>query len=477
MRINNNISSINTQRQLTQVNQATAKNLQHLSSGMKVNIGADGPASLVISENMRAQITGLNQAVENSESAVSVVQTAEGALNEVNQLLNKVRQLAIHASNDGVNDEKMLEADQAEIENALQTIDRIAAYSQFGTKKLLDGSKGANGVATGEGLEFVEASEETKASDVNGYKVKIDQVATQSSFQGSAALTQEIIDAGESIRISEGGKTVEFTTIKGESVESNLNELERKISEADLDVDLVRNEQNTIQLRHKEYGSKHDFTVSSTTAGVLSSTANVSEKSVDGQDVKGTINSEEAIGDGQYLTAKEGTSIKGLKVQYSGKTANAEGEFAGTVNLTQNSMIFQIGANEGQTTAVSLRNMSTRALARNVVNESDFKSLSEVDVTTFEGAQDAIALVDEAIDQTTTERAKLGAFQKNTLESNLNNLRVASENLTSAESVIRDTDMAATMADFTKNQILTQSSTAMLAQANSRTQSVLSLIG
>ena len=135
MRINNNISSLNTQRQLANVNEATTKSLERLSSGMKINRGADGPAALVISENMRAQISGLNQAIENSENGISMVQTAEASLSEVNRLLNNVRQLAVHASNEGVNDEKMLEADQQEIENALSTIDRISQYTQFGTKK------------------------------------------------------------------------------------------------------------------------------------------------------------------------------------------------------------------------------------------------------------------------------------------------------------------------------------------------------
>ena len=127
-RINNNISSINARRQLDTVTQASAKTLEHLSSGQKVNIGADGPAALVVSETMRAQISGLNQAVENSEQGISMVQTAEGALNEVNRLLNQTRQLAVHAANDGVNDDTMLAADQSEIKDALETIERISQY-------------------------------------------------------------------------------------------------------------------------------------------------------------------------------------------------------------------------------------------------------------------------------------------------------------------------------------------------------------
>lgn len=476
MRINNNISAINTQRQMANINRAQSKTLEHLSSGMKVNVGADGPAALVISENMRSQISGLNQAVENSEQGISMIQTAEGALNEVNRLLVKTRQLAIHASNEGVNDQRMLEADQAEIENALQTIDRISSMTQFGTKKLLDGSRGANGVATGEGLQFVEALPETTTSPIQGFGVKIDQVATKSSFQGETALTQEIIDAGETITISENGKTVSYTTVKGDSVDANLNELSRQIDRAGLEVELVRKDDDVIRIQHKEFGSEDSFTVASSTAGVLSKTANVSEEAVRGKDVKGTVNGEETTGSGQVLTGKTGTSVEGLKVRYTGEKANEEGEIAGTVAVYQNSLKFQVGANEGQTVGVSLRDMASRSLSNGVENKSGFDSLSEIDVTNFQGAQDAIKMVDSAIDQTSTERAKLGAFQQNTLESNLNNLRVAAENLTAAESTIRDSDMAHEMADFTKNQILTQTSTAMLAQANQRSQSVLGLM-
>lgn len=476
-RINHNMSAINTQRQLENVNRAQSKTLEHLSSGMKVNVGADGPAALVISENMRAQVSGLNQAVENSEQGISMVQTAEGALNEVNRLLVKTRQLAIHASNEGVNDQRMLEADQAEITNALETIDRIAATTQFGTKNLLDGSRGANGVATGDGLQFVSAGPTTTSSSISGYAVKIDKVATKSNFEGKTALTQQIVDAEEKITISEGGKTVSFTTKAGDSIDANLNELARQIDKAGLEVELVRNEDNVMRIQHKEYGSEHTFTVASSTAGVLSSVANVSEEATRGYDVEGTINGEETIGRGQILTGKTGTSIENLAVRYTGDKANEEGEIAGTVSLLQNSLVFQVGANEGQTVSVSVRDMASRSLSKGLENESGFKSLKEIDVTNFRGAQDAIMMIDKAIEQTSDERAKIGAFQQNTLQSNLNNLRVASENLTSAESVIRDADMASEMADFTRNQILTQTSTAMLAQANQRSQTVLGLIG
>ena len=138
--IANNVASLNAQHNLNRASNAVAKSVERLSSGLKINKGADGPAALVISEKQRAQIAGLNQAIDNSQKAVSVVQTAEGALNEINSLLVKVRTLAVDSANSGVNDAEALAANQAEITNALDTINRIASNTQFGSKKLLDGS-------------------------------------------------------------------------------------------------------------------------------------------------------------------------------------------------------------------------------------------------------------------------------------------------------------------------------------------------
>ena len=141
LRINNNIAAIDAHRNLTLTTRALSSSMEKLSSGYRINRASDNPAGLVISEQFRAQIAGLNRAIENSEGSINMIQTAEGALNEINNLLVSMRELAIHASNEGFNDADQLAADQAEITNAIKTIDRVAANTQFGTKKLLDGSK------------------------------------------------------------------------------------------------------------------------------------------------------------------------------------------------------------------------------------------------------------------------------------------------------------------------------------------------
>ncbi|MFZ8905560.1 MAG: flagellin, partial [bacterium] len=158
LRVNTNIPAINSHRNLILNNTNQARTMERLSSGLKINRGADGPASLVISERLRAQTAGLEQAIDNSEAGIALVQTAEGALNEMSAILINARQLAVASANEAVNDEFMLRANQQEIDNIIATVNRIAQNTEFGKNKLLDGSKGANGVVSGANLEFVGAT-------------------------------------------------------------------------------------------------------------------------------------------------------------------------------------------------------------------------------------------------------------------------------------------------------------------------------
>ena len=474
--INTNIPSLRAQRFVQTVNETSQKNLERLSSGLKINRAADGPAAMVASEKMRGQISSLNQAIENSEISISLTQTTEGALTEINRVLSNMRQLAVHASNVGVNDEQMLAADQAELENSLKMIERVAKDTQFGTKALLDGSKGGNGVATGENLQFVSAEDRTKDSPAQGYSVKVTRAASQASRVGSAELTQEMINAGEIITLDEGGRTVELKTDESMTFETVYNELQSRIEQGGLNLEVFRaGEGNRLAVRHRDYGSEAKFTASSSSAGVLSAGANVPFHVNNGRDVVGEINGEEAIGTGQLLQGREdNANTAGLTVRYTGELAPAGG-IAGKVVISQNSLTFQIGANQ-QSATLSLRDMKPTALATGMNNASDYKSLADLNLTTFQGSQDAIRLIDKAIQETSMFRAHIGAFQTNTLESNLNYLRVASENMTASESVIRDADFAKEMADFTRNQILQQSAMSMLAQANQQPLSVMSLL-
>ncbi len=297
LRINNNIESMVAHRNLLKNDRALSKSLERLASGQKVNRAADDPAALVISEHMRSKINGMEQSIRNNEIAISLVQTAEGSMNEISSLLIGIRQRAISAANVGASDNAMTAASQAEIENALSSLDRIVSSTQFGHHKLLDGTNA------------------------------------------------------------------------------------RK-------------------------------------------------------------------------TLEDGTSKEGLR--------------------------FQVGPDAGHTASISIQNMTSSQLGRvaegEMPNASNFMSLADIDVSTEQGSQDALAIIDEAITEVATVRGELGAFQTNTLESNLTSLQIAAENMTSAESTLRDTDMAQELATFTRNQIMSQSATAQLAQANALPQNVLRLL-
>ncbi|MBU2643976.1 flagellin [bacterium] len=507
-RVNHNVPAVNSHRNLQMNDVNLSKNLERLSSGVKINRAVDGPAAFMISEHMRSQIAGLDQAIDNSEVAVSLIQTTDANMSEVSSLLNRMRQLAIHAANEGPNNAATLEADQSEIHNILQTIGDIAGKAQFGNVKLLDGSMEATGTTTGDNLEFVGASLKTGDSRENGFEVRIKQLATKAHVIGKTALTQEIISAGETLTVFEDGKSASYTTTKDDTADIALKNLQAKIDRAGIQVQSSLDEAGNINLNHKQYGSAHSFQVTSSTAGVLSEQGGQINVAAAGKDIIGTINGETTIGKGQILTGIDGSKcVDGLKVRFYGEGKDflrdilcevedkpvdgepAEGEqeqkpeippegvAVGRVFVTQNGTKFQIGGNKLQTAGISIKGVHPDTLATNIVNQSDFNRLSDVDVRTFQGAQDTIMLVDEAINQITSNRADLGAFQKNTLESNLSNIRIANENLVSSESIIRDTDMAKEMASFTKNQIMSQSSNAMLAQANQMPQRVLQLLG
>ena len=482
LRINHNLAAINAHRNLQANDANMSKTLEKLSSGLKINRAADGPASLVISEQMRGQIAGLTQAIDNSETAVSMVQTTEANLSEVSRLLTSVRQLAIHASNEGVNNEEMLEADQREIANSIDTINRISTQAQFGKRKLLDGTNGALGSITGNGLEFVTAGLKTKDSSKEGFEVKILQNASKANAQGTVALTEDAIKAGETLMVIENGKTAQYTTKADDTADIAIKNLSSEINRNGLDVNVSLDASGKVTVAHNQFGSDHIFQVSSSTAGVLSKEAGQIEVATKGMDIKGTINGESATGKGQVLSGISGAlNVEGLTVRYTGQ-AGTDGEIpeggvaVGRAYVSQNSLNFQVGGNYGQTAGISIGSTHSKSLANNVSNSSGFKSLEEIDVTNFQGAQDTLKMVDAAVNQIARIRGDIGAFQKNTLESNLNNLRVANENLISSESVIRDVDMASEMATFTKNQIMSQSATAMLAQANQSPNQILRLL-
>src|SRR5579884_1628307 len=184
--ITNNISSLIAQNNLTHTSSLLQTSLQRLSSGLKINSGADGPAALVISQEQQAQMAGLQSAIDNTSKGISLVQTTEGALGEVNTLLVQIRGLALDSANSAVNDQASLAANQAQVANALDTIDRIAENTQFGHKNVLDGSAGISGTASSSNVAFLRATSDSAAGS---YAVNITQAAQRAVVTAGAVQT------------------------------------------------------------------------------------------------------------------------------------------------------------------------------------------------------------------------------------------------------------------------------------------------
>jgi flagellin len=262
---------------------------------------------------------------------------------------------------------------------------------------------------------------------------------------------------------------------------------------------------NTLQVQHNNFGDSSTFSVTSSIAGILSAEANVAQTAERGKNIEGTINNQLALGEGQYLTTIAGMEAAGVTVKYDkelgyheipvfddaglrtgtqlieqknedivGGPLNPKKE--GYVHVSQLSKEFQVGVNKQSNSAFSFANVRTSLMGKGIKNKSGFLSLADIDVKTVQGANDAAKIVGQVIDQISTYRGEMGSFQKNSLESNLNSLKVAEENITQAESTLRDSDMAAEMSNLTKDQIMLEASTAMIAQANQVPKTVLGLI-
>lgn len=473
--IANNPLSLTAQSNLGKSNRAMKRSLERLSSGFKVNRGADGPAALVISEKQRTQIAGLKQAIDNSEKAVALVQTAEGALNEINNLLIKVRSLALDSANEGVNDADALAANQAEVDNALETINRIANNTQFTTKKLLDGSAGINGVPSDGDVTFLRATTDTGAGTASV------EVTTQAE---RATLLSEDVQAnplGQDETLTINGVAVElFEDMTATQVRDRINQFSNQTG---VEASIVAGgaDAGKMRLSSTSFGSNAEISViSNQDSDTVTDTTEFNDavRTDTGEDIVAEIDGVAFNGQGNVVTADSG-QFRGLSVAIAADTGDnahlSVNGAQGVVAVSDQSLVFQIGPNSDQTAKVAIGKAHSASLGIAVAG-NQFSNLSEIDVTSASQAQDALKVIDSAVDDITNLRGELGAFQQNTLEATANNLRTTLENTVNAESVIRDTDFAAEIAEFTKQQVIQQAGTSVLGNANQIPQLVLSLL-
>jgi flagellin len=458
MRINNNLMAMNTHRQMGITAGSQTKSMEKLSSGYRINRAGDDAAGLAISEKMRAQIRGLNQASRNSQDGISLIQTAEGALNETQNILQRMRELAVQSAND-TNVSADRTAIQNEIDQLTQEIDRIGDTTEFNTRKLLNGGasvQGTIGAGADSAVTIIGGTGDTKAGTAITFTGGI-TAGTKASLTitSAATATSSSLSAVSSLTLD--GVAFNFSTT------DTIQDVVDSINSAGINVVATAETNGDITLASNSEGSGQSFTVNVDGVGGL---ADATAATVIGTDASFTeltgvsgLSAYEAKGN--TITVLDGNA-KGLSFSVDQTVAAAA---ASSVTVTSNGTLsLQIGANEGQEMSIGLSDMRADAL-----------SVGSVDISTAATAKTAITTINDAITSVSTERAKLGAFQ-NRLEHTISNLDTSAENLQASESRIRDVDMAKEMMEFTKNNILQQAAQSMLAQANQAPQGVLQLL-
>jgi flagellin len=475
LRINHNISSIMALRNLRINDRMQQRSLERLSTGQRINRASDDPSGLVISEQLRAQIRGLSQAVENSQHASNLIGTAEAALNEVQSLLIGIRDSVIFSINSGGNSNEQVSAKQDAVDNTISAIDRIAATTRFGSKPLL------NGVS-----DFIVTAQSSKVTDLTLRNI---QFSTASSISFAVNLTS----AAHQANLSANGYVTAGTS-------DSIIRISGSLGVEDL---TVASTLTVVQFDDAVNAMKWNTGVYST-GGVLTSIEFGSQETIKLDVVSGTFH---AIGGD--LTAASGVQIDdgddiegnvngtqftalGLKASlvssfFSGDILFADdvGVVAQSFTVKKSGLTFQLNggtsANDRETVGIKGIHASGLGMAiRTLGGESMGGYLTSLQSgganDLFNNPTNALRIMDAAIDDISDLRAYLGAFKAYTIDTNINSLDVAIENLTSSESMIRDLDFAEETANFTRSQILFQAGTAVMAQANLIPQSVLTLL-
>lgn len=495
-RINQNMSSLNAQRNLQTNAMRLQKSVERLSSGLRINRGADDPSGLIISEMLRAQVSSLDAAGQNAMEGINLVKTAEGALNEVNGLLRQMRNLTVSAASDSNHNDDSRSALQQQVASALTTLNSIATQTAYGKRTLLDGSAGTKTTvadfthvagaslslggesagwvtvdvtqaaqkATVSSAATIGAATDTFASDmagfdagdevalyINGSKVNV-TTRGQNSNIGSTTQWQDIVDA---ITAQQAQLGVTATITGGELVISSLN--------------YGSSEHVSVEYRRvADPGSDMVLTNALAGAGENLFAADAGQDAIANVSFNGGANVTFNAGSGKVLSHATHGSITLTDA------GNAVNTWTDAIYAEEGQLAFQVGIEAGQTATVAVRDCRTTALGNGV--SGTFASLADIDISTAAGATEALGVIDQAIREVSTLRGDLGAFQSNQLESVSRNLAVSRENLAASESLIRDTDFGKEMAEFTTTQILMQSAVSFLSQANNLPQNVMSLI-
>ena len=478
MKINNNISAVITNKQLLGTESNLSASMERLSSGLKLNHASDNPAGMAISNKMKAQIRGLDQASRNSSDGTSVIQTVDGALGEVTDMLQRMRELAVQAEN-GVNSQKEKEACQLEIASLRDEVDRISQTTEFNTKSLLDGSLDARVYTDKENRDYVSRTYVSDQVAEGTYSLTVEKAATNAAFD-TGVMVDDLV--GKNGILSINGYTV---TIDDKMTKDQIYTALR--DGAEIGECTISKIDEPLAFKSTAYGSHAEITLLQQSkdgdifgAGIPNTAADPKADAVVamGKNAEITLDTTSAF-DARATVSYEGnkvniTNTDGFQMSFlleagfeKGFTTAAGTVSAGVINLEVTDigiMDLQIGANEGQT-------MQVRILATDV--ESLY--LDDIDVTTIHGATKAMDRLDDAISKISQIRSQIGAYE-NRLDYTVTSLDETQENMTAALSRIEDVDMAEEMTEYTKYNVLQQAGTSVLAQANELPTQALQLL-
>lgn len=463
-RINTNISSMQAINRLNKNNQDLSTAMQRLSSGLKINSGKDAPAGLIASETLRSEITGINQAISNSQRAGNVISTAEGALSEISSLLLEVQSLTNQAANTGALSPEEIKANQLQVDAILNSINRVANTTQFNGVKLLNGSLDytTSGIATS-ALSVVKVN---SANIPDNGNISVVVTVANSAEHGLVSYTGSTVGSAP-VTIAVGGNNgteqlsfAASTTIA--DVAAAVNQLKDSTGVSATVVS------NVLSFRTTSFGSKQFVSVQTVSGTFLNATDS-------GADADVRINGNKAEVAGNVASVRTGN----LDVQITLSAAYAQTTGVNkSFSITGGGAKFQLGSeiNRNGQTNIGLGSVSTGNLGNNVVGYLASLASGGANSLVSGNMTAAQKVISAAIRQVADIRGRLGAFQKNILDTNVNSLSVALENVTASESAIRDADFAQETAKMTRAQILVQANTSILAQANSSPQNVLSLL-
>ncbi len=484
-RINTNVSALVAQHNLARAGNDLKTRLERLSTGLQINRGSDNPAGLIVSERLRNEINSISTAIGNAERATNVIATTEAALAEVSALLNSIKGLAVEAANTSAFSKEEVQANQLQIDSAIESITRISNTTSFAGLKLLNGSLDfiLSGVVASQvqdvrifGANFGTASSIPVSVEV------LNSAQTASLFlPGNTAGSPGALLSSVTFEVTGTKGTQVFTFVSGTAL-SAVSFAINQVNDATGVTARLRNPANQTSgmfLESGAFGSESFVSVRRINKGDFFQTLNTPGGSAsnrdNGEDVLALINGNLALGDGTKVSLH--TSTLNMELNLTNAAATQTGTY--TFAVAGGGARYQLGpsVNSQQQVGFGIQSIASSHLGNQLVGFLNSVVSGGENSLVAGKYREASEIIDASSTQIAVLRGRLGALQKNTLETTIRSQQIALENLTSAESQIRDTDFAAETSRLTRAQILNQAGTSVLGLANSQAQNVLRLLG